>query len=127
VVLEGQSSQRIDKEHLYYDLYKPSTTTGEGVTAHPKLIMLKAHIAQTDMAQRREAQRRYIALQSVKSWNIEKWLDEWVAVFNIMNTLETTWFDYEIGQQDFLKAAIETNEHWATWELIRREGQISYQ
>ncbi|KAF1942704.1 hypothetical protein EJ02DRAFT_316550, partial [Clathrospora elynae] len=88
-------------------------------TAHARLIKLKAHIAPSDPSRRRELRGKYDNLQSPKPRNtsIDKWLDEWIRVTDLMAMLDMPEIKGGQVQEDFLVTANKVHETWATAEL----------
>jgi hypothetical protein len=88
-------------------------------TAHARLVKLKAHIAPSDPSRRRELRGKYDALRSPKPRNtsIDKWLDEWIRVTDLMAMLDMPEMKGGQVQEDFLVTANQVHETWATAEL----------
>jgi hypothetical protein len=68
-------------------------------TAHARLVKLKAHVAPSDPTRRRELRAKYDALRSPKPRNtsVDKWLDDWIRVTDLMTTLKMPEMQYLVG------------------------------
>jgi hypothetical protein len=75
----------------------------------------------SDPTRRRELRGNYDALRSPKPRNtsVEKWLDEWISVTDLMAVLDMPTTRGGQIQEDFLVAANKIHETWATAELRR--------
>jgi hypothetical protein len=76
-------------------------------TAHARLVKLKSHIAPSDPTQRRQLRAKYDALRSPKPRNtsVDKWLDEWIRVTDLMAMLDMPETKGGQVQEDFLVTA----------------------
>ncbi|KAI1685209.1 hypothetical protein KJE20_05493 [Pyrenophora tritici-repentis] len=88
-------------------------------TAHARLAKLRAHIAPSDPTRRRELRVKYDALRSPKPRNtsVDKWLDEWIRVTDLMAMLDMPEMKGGQVQEEFLVTANKLHETWATAEL----------
>jgi hypothetical protein len=88
-------------------------------TAHARLIKLKSHLAPSDPTRRRELRGKYDALRSPKPRNtsVDRWLNEWISVTNLMAVLDMPKTKGGQIQEDFLVTANKIHETWATAEL----------
>jgi hypothetical protein len=76
-------------------------------TAHARLVKLKAYVAPSDPSRRRELRGKYDALRSPKPRNtsIDKWLDKWIRVTNLIAMLDMPEMKGGQVQEDFLVTA----------------------
>jgi hypothetical protein len=90
-------------------------------TSHARLIKLKSHLAPSDPTRKRELRVKYDALRSPKPRNtsVDKWLDEWISVTDLMALLDMPETKGGQIQEDFLVTANKSHETWATAELRR--------
>ena len=88
-------------------------------TAHARLVKLKSHVAPSDPTRRRELRAKYDALRSPKPRNtsVNKWLDDWIRVTDLMTTLNMPEMQGGQVQEEFLVTANKLHETWATAEL----------
>ena len=88
-------------------------------TAHARLVKLKSHVAPSDPTRKRELRGKYDALRSPKPRNtsVDKWLDEWIRVTDLMVMLDMPETKGGQIQEDFLVTANQVHETWATAEL----------
>jgi hypothetical protein len=88
-------------------------------TAHSRLVKLRAHVAPSDPTRKRELRGKYEALRSPKPRNtsVDKWLDEWIRVTDLMEILDMPEMKGGQVQEEFLVTANKIHETWATAEL----------
>jgi hypothetical protein len=88
-------------------------------TAHARLIKLKSHLAPSDPTRRRELRGKYDALRSSQPRNtsVDRWLDEWISVTDLMALLDMPETKGGQIQEDFMVTANRIHETWATAEL----------
>ncbi|KAA8623826.1 hypothetical protein A1F94_013574 [Pyrenophora tritici-repentis] len=81
-------------------------------TAHARLAKLRAHIVPSDPTRRRELRVKYDALRSPKPRNtsVDKWLDEWICVTDLMAMLDMPEMKGGQVQEEFLVTANKLHE-----------------
>jgi hypothetical protein len=79
----------------------------DDATAHARLVKLKAHVVPSDLSRRRELRGKYNALRSPKPRNtsVDKWLDEWIRVTDLMATPNMPEMKGGQVQEEFLVTA----------------------